>query len=117
MQKYDYLNTLRHFINIRSGKMKKMQAKKTTFNMATLIIVIAICIFCIVFIRQQIDINKKNDEKKNLGTQIQDEKNYKSQLNETEKLYATDEYIEQIARDELNLVNPDEKVFIDTGSN
>ena len=95
-----------------------MQTKKAKNSALTrFIILIAVCLVGVVLISQQIDINKKNDEIKNLNIQIQEQQKKADELKEKEKLYATDEYVEQIAREELNLVNPDEKVFVDIGSN
>lgn len=90
--------------------------QKNGFKTGHLIILIAVCLVFIVFIKQQITINRNNNEIKTINEQIEAENNKAKEIKEKEKQYATDEYVEQIARDELGLVKPDEKVFVDSGN-
>jgi cell division protein FtsL len=91
--------------------------QKSGFKTVHLIILIAVCLVSVVFIRQQITINSNNNEIKTINEQIEAENKKAKEIKEKEKQYATDEYVEQIARDELGLVKPDEKVFVDSGNN
>ncbi len=95
--------------------MKSKQ--KNGFKTSHLIVLIVVCLISVVFIKQQITINSNNNEIKTINEQIETENEKAKEIKEKEKRYATDEYVEQIAREELGLVKPDEKVFVDSGNN
>ena len=95
-----------------------MQGKrKKKFNGGKLVILVAVCFVSIILIKQQFEINTYNNRISELKSQIEVEEKRSKDIDKKDELYASDEYIEKVARDELGLVKPDEKVFVDSGSN
>lgn len=95
--------------------MQGKQKKKARFK--SLIIAAIVCIVSVVLIRQQIELNSYNKKISELNTEIKTEEKRTKEIEKKAELYASDDYIEKVARDELGLVKPDEKVFVDSGSN
>ena len=106
----DY-NITKKFL-IRSDKMPVTQKKK--FKLNRLIIAVAICIVAVVLIRQQLVINSYNKKIADLKSEIKTEEKRTKEIEKKAALYSSDEYIEKVAREELGLVKPDEKVFVDS---
>lgn len=78
--------------------------------------IICFCFFAYVgytFIMQQIDINNKKAELEAINEQIVVAESEKEALKEEKKTVNTPEYIEEVARTELDYAAPDEIVFID----
>ena len=48
-----------------------------------------------------------------MSSQIQDQQEYKNELADMEANINSDEYIEQIARDKLDMYLPNERVYVD----
>ncbi len=65
------------------------------------------------FIVQQPLLNKYDKKISELNEQIAQEEKNKAHYEELKKLYETDEYQKQLARERLGLVEENEKVFID----
>lgn len=80
------------------------------------LILVVFVIVAITFIRQQGEINEYNNKIEEINSQIAYEEKHSKELEEKSELYSSDDYIEQVARDELGLVKADEKVFIDANS-
>lgn len=95
--------------------MQNKQKKKSSSS--KLVIFIVVCFVSIILIKQQIEINTYNKKISELEAQIKTEEARSKEIDKKDELYATDEYIEKVARDELGLVKPDEKVFVDSGNN
>lgn len=79
-----------------------------------------ICLFIIyvsyIFIRQQITLTSYNKEKEYITSQINEQQEYKDTLLATRENVNSKEYIEQIARQKLNMYLPNERVYIDVGN-
>ncbi len=86
-------------------KMKKFL--KTIFIVAILIYVSTI------FIDQQKSLAAYKNEQKVLEDKIQQQKEYKEELLTTKENLSSPEYIEEIARDKLDMYLPNERVYID----
>lgn len=69
------------------------------------------------FISQQVQINALNNDISELDAQILEEESRKKELEKKKKEIDTPEYIEKIAREELDLVAPDEIVFMEAPKN
>jgi len=69
------------------------------------------------FISQQVQINALNKDIAELEFQISEEEARKVELEQKKKEIDTPEYIEKIAREELDLVAPDEIVFMEAPKN
>lgn len=78
------------------------------------IIVIALLLYCgIVFAKQEISFQKYDNELKDYQTEISEEAIKHEQLLSIKEQITTKEYIEEVAREKLGLVMPNEIVFID----
>lgn len=78
-----------------------------------IIILIVLSYFIYVLIKQQTTLNSYQTEQDYVSSQIQDQQEYKNELAEMEANINSDEYIEQIARDKLDMYLPNERVYVD----
>lgn len=78
-----------------------------------IIILIVLSYFIYVLIKQQTTINSYQTEQDYVSSQIQDQQEYKNELADMEANINSDEYIEQIARDKLDMYLPNERVYVD----
>ena len=82
----------------------------------SLMLFIAICTYAIItLVNQQITLNRYNEEQAKLTNQINEENKYKEELAETKDNVNSEEFIEQMAREKLDMYLPTEKVYVDTG--
>lgn len=82
----------------------------------TRIFFIAFAIYVVyTFVSQQKLLNAYAKEDKDYRNQIEQANEMKEELSETLQSLNSTEYIEQIARDKLDMYLPNEKVYIDTG--
>ena len=87
-----------------------MKRRAVLYIAAALVIIY----FCVMFISQQIAINEKNREIGELEDQIKSGEEEKKKLQDEIDNAESRETIENIARDELGLVYPDERKYIDS---
>lgn len=78
-----------------------------------IIILIVLSYFIYVLIKQQTTLNSYQTEQDYVFSQIQDQQEYKNELADMEANINSDEYIEQIARDKLDMYLPNERVYVD----
>lgn len=78
-----------------------------------LFFIIAIIYVASIFINQQQSLNAYKNEQEALSEKIQQQQEYKSELLSTKENINSPEYIEQIAREKLDMYLPNEKVYID----
>ena len=78
-----------------------------------IIILIVLSYFIYVLIKQQTTLNSYQTEQDYVSSQIQDQQEYKNELADMEANINSDEYIEQIARDKLDMYLPNERVYDD----
>lgn len=76
---------------------------------------LAIYIFCI-FVDQQKTLDSYASRKEYYQDQIQEQKDYNESLLSLKENINSPEYIEQIAREKLDMYLPNEKVYIDVGN-
>lgn len=76
-------------------------------------LVLIILYVSITFINQQKSINAYNNEQENLRNKIKDQKEYNQSLLATKENISSPEYIEELAREKLDMYLPNEKVYID----
>lgn len=98
----------------RKGSVKVNKTKKKyRVDYVRVLLIVCFAYFCITFVKQQLEINEYNVKINSVTEDIADAKQEIDNLNET-KIRANDsEYIEKIAREELGLVKPYEKIFVD----
>jgi cell division protein FtsL len=78
-----------------------------------IIILFVLSYFIYVLIKQQTTLNSYQTEQDYVSSQIQDQQEYKNELADMEANINSDEYIEQIARDKLDMYLPNERVYVD----
>lgn len=79
-----------------------------------LIFVIAVYVIC-TFISQQKTLNQYGEVSQELSKQIDEEKQNKDNLNKKKEDVNSLEFIEEMAREKLDMYYPYEKIFIDQG--
>ena len=93
--------------------MVHMKNKKTT--LIKKIVFIVLLIYAIItFIKQQKILNTYSEQETNLQTQISEATEYQNKLNEEKDNVNSPEYIEEIAREKLDMYLPNERVYVDS---
>ncbi len=69
----------------------------------------------ITIINQQITLDRYSENQAELAEQIQEEKSHNEELVATKDNVNSKEFIEQMAREKLDMYLPTEKVYVDTG--
>lgn len=98
----------------RAGKqIVNKKKKKYKIDYIRLLLIVCIVYFSVTFVKQQLEINEYNVKINSVTQDISDARKEINKLNETKEKVNDLEYIEAVARQELGLVKPYEKVFID----
>ena len=87
-------------------------------NKSILKILFILCILiyvAIVFINQQQTLNEYSKKTESLNEQIATEKSNNEELNKKKNDVNSLEFIEEMAREKLDMYRPNEKVYIDQG--
>lgn len=88
---------------------------KNKISLLKKIIFIAILLYAIVtVIKQQKILNTYATQAENLDVQITEAKETQQQLNEEKENVNSSEYIEEIAREKLDMYLPNERVYVDS---
>lgn len=87
-----------------------MKIKKV---LKTVLIAVIIIYVSTIFIEQQKSLIAYKNEQKVLEDKIQQQKEYKEELLATKENLSSPEYIEEIAREKLDMYLPNERVYID----
>lgn len=91
--------------------MKKLFNKNNLIKTFIMIIVIAYTI--ITLISQQKKLMSYANTKEYYVSKIQEQKEYNKTLIKTKENLTSDEYVEKIAREKLDMYYPNERVYID----
>jgi len=78
-----------------------------------IIILIVLSYFIYIIVKQQTTLNSYKSEQDYVSEQIQEQQEYKNELAYMKANINSDEYIEQIARDKLDMYLPNERVYVD----
>ncbi|MBR5227798.1 MAG: septum formation initiator family protein [Clostridia bacterium] len=98
----------------RAGMSKEVKKKKKIELDYMRLILIGFSIFFVcTFIKQQFSMNEYDVKIADLQNQIESAEQTVEEINELKGKVNTVEYIEQIARNQLGLIKPYEKIFID----
>jgi len=94
---------------------EKVNKKKKKYKIDYMRVLLIVCLvyFSITFVKQQLQINEYNVKIDSVEEDIALAKEEIEELNETKGKINDSEYIEKIARDQLGLVKPYEKIFVD----
>ena len=80
------------------------------------VIFIIVTLYVIItLINQQITLNRYNENQAKLNKQIVEETEYNEELVATKNNVDSIDFIEQMAREKLDMYLPTERVYIDTG--
>lgn len=91
----------------------KKTKKRYKVDYLRVILVVSFVFFCITFVNQQLKLNEYNVQINSVEQDITSAKEQIKELKQVENKANDSEYIEYIARTELGLVKPYEKIFID----
>ena len=92
--------------------MKKINIKKLYKRLLLLIFLIYVIY---TFIVQQQTLNAYKTEQNKYNTEIEEAQEQQEELLKTKDNINSNEYIEKIAREKLNMYLPNERVYIDIG--
>ena len=93
--------------------MKKIN-KRSVLKIS--LIIFFIIYIMLIFIKQQHTLNSYKNEKTYITSKISEQKDYKQELADKKDNVNSKEYIEQVAREKLNMYMPNERVYIDVGN-
>ncbi len=87
--------------------------KRKLYKKLLILLVLIYVIFTLV--NQQKVINQYTSNSKELASKIEEQENYKKELVAEKDNVNSKEYIEQMAREKLDMYYPNEKVYVDKG--
>ena len=90
-----------------------MKSKKKIIRNIILILALVYVVFTLI--NQQQTLNKYAQNSEDLSQQIEEQKNYKEELTQKQADINSKEFIEETAREKLDMYLPNEKVYVDTG--
>lgn len=80
------------------------------------LLLLGIAVYVIfTLINQQKTLNQYNQNSTELASQIEEEKEYKEQLAKKKDDVSSLDFIEQMAREKLDMYYPNERVYVDRG--
>ncbi len=94
--------------------MKKQLKEKKIFKKLLFFVIIAYIIH--IFIGQQKTLNSYKTAQKYYTEQLNKQLAYQESLNDTKANIKSKEYIEEVAREKLDMYLPNERVYIDKGN-
>ena len=80
-----------------------------------LLILLVLIYASFTLINQQKVINQYTSNSKELASKIEEQENYKKELVAEKDNVNSKEYIEQMAREKLDMYYPNEKIYVDKG--
>ena len=87
--------------------------KRKLYKKLLILLVLIYAIFTLI--NQQKVINQYTSNSKELASKIEEQENYKKELVAEKDNVNSKEYIEQMAREKLDMYYPNEKVYVDKG--
>lgn len=87
--------------------------KRKLYKRLLILLVLVYAIFTLA--NQQKVLNQYTENSKELGTKIEEQQTYNNELVAKKENVDSKEFIEQMAREKLEMYYPNEKVYIDKG--
>ena len=87
--------------------------KKKIYKKLLIILVLTYAVFTII--NQQKVLNQYSENSKELASKIEEQKTYNDELVSEKENVNSKEFIEQMAREKLDMYYPNEKVYLDKG--
>lgn len=97
--------------NSKVSKINKVNKKK--FRMIHLVLIVFSVYFVYTLIEQQVQINKYDSQIEMYSADIKNKEELEEYYDKQKGAIQTDEYIENVARENLGYVKPYEKIFVD----
>ena len=94
-------------------EVKLLMKKKKLYK--SLLILLVLIYALITLVSQQKVINQYSTNSKELASKISEQETQKAQLTDKKKNVNSKEYIEQVAREKLDMYYPNEKIYVDKG--
>ena len=91
----------------------RMKKNKKLYKRLLILAVIAYVIFTLV--NQQKTLNQYEQSTEDLTAQIEEQKEYKEELAKKKDDVNSEDFIEQTAREKLDMYYPNERVYLDSG--
>ena len=89
---------------------------KKSKKIGKIIVILILVIYAILtFINQQKTLNQYSKNYDDFTSQIEKQKEYNEQLSKKKQEIQSDNFIEDMAREKLDMYLPNEKVYMDTG--
>ncbi len=96
-------------------KMERLQMKKNK-KMSKKLLILGIALYVIfTLVNQQKTLNQYNQDSNELASQIEEEKEYKEELAKKKEDVNSLDFIEQTAREKLDMYFPNERIYVDRG--
>lgn len=89
--------------------------KKNKKILKKILILVLIVYATFTLVKQQQTLNQYEQDRQDLSTQIEEQKEYKEELAKKKEDVDSLDFIEQTAREKLDMYYPNEKVYVDTG--
>ena len=99
--------------NSVDSKLNTKKKKKYRVDFVRVFLIVSLVCFSISFVKQQFEINEYNVKINGVNQEIADAYIRIEELNERQESGDDPEFIEKVAREELGLVKPHERIFID----
>ena len=99
---------------MRIGERLLMKKGRKIYKI--ILILIVLLYVGITLINQQQTLNQYTEDSKELAKQIEEEQQTKAELEEKKENVDSLEFIEQMAREKLEMYYPNERVYVDIGS-
>ncbi len=96
-------------------KMERLQMKKNK-KMSKKLLILGIALYVIfTLVNQQKTLNQYNQDSNELASQIEEQKEYKEELAKKKEDVNSLNFIEQTAREKLDMYFPNERIYVDRG--
>lgn len=90
-----------------------MKKNRKLYKKILIVVIAMYAIFTIV--NQQKTLNEYNKNSKELAQKIEEQEEYKEELAKKKEAVTSLDFIEQTAREKLDMYYPNEKIFVDMG--
>ena len=94
-----------------SVKKDKSRAAEKTMIIILFVVAVLFVTLCVLTIRLKTKVRIGNERAASLQEQIQEEQNRTLEIEELENYMKSDDYIEQVAKEKLGMVNDGEIIF------
>ena len=94
----------------RHAKKYLLQHKTSMIGISAVIVMLAV-ILAVGSVSQWKKIKERKAQQAEIEAQLKKEQERREELDEQEEYYGTDEYVEDVAKDALGLINPGEILF------